>query len=306
VLFANIMVDGHYAAGRNGLGLVMAEKRLGYLRISGTGRTQLYDPTELKQAREEIFRLTAAAPILQGDLGITHFGTAAIFDLTHSRRMMPTDNFKKTWFKGAESINAYQYRKRFGHKKTGCAGCHILCKKKGDRGEVLPEFETMNHFHALLNNTDMAVVVEANRVCNEFGMDTISAGATLSCHAEISDRVLKPSEIVPLLRDIGRSRGIGNELKLGSYRYALKNGRPEASMSVKKLELPAYDPRGAYGMALGYAVSTRGGCHLRAYPISHEILRKPVATDRFTFDGKARIIKIAEEPPAWLPRARIF
>ena len=61
-------------------------------------------------------------------------------------------------------------------------------------------------------------------------------------------------------------------------------------MSVKGLELPAYDPRGAYGMALAYCTSNRGGCHLRAYPISHEILRKPVATDRFSFDGKARII----------------
>ena len=66
-------------------------------------------------------------------------------------------------------------------------------------------------------------------------------------------------------------------------------------MTVKGLELPAYDPRGAYGMALGYAVSTRGGCHLRAYPISHEILRKPVATDRFSFAGKARIVKISED-----------
>jgi len=69
-------------------------------------------------------------------------------------------------------------------------------------------------------------------------------------------------------------------------------------MSVKGLELPAYDPRGAYGMALAYATSTRGGCHLRAYPISHEILRKPVATDRFSFSGKARIIKLAEDANA--------
>jgi aldehyde:ferredoxin oxidoreductase len=75
-------------------------------------------------------------------------------------------------------------------------------------------------------------------------------------------------------------------------------GREELSMSVKGLELPAYDPRGAYGMALAYCTSNRGGCHLRAYPISHEILRKPVATDRFSFDGKARIIKIAEDTNA--------
>ncbi len=66
-------------------------------------------------------------------------------------------------------------------------------------------------------------------------------------------------------------------------------------MSVKGLELPAYDPRGSYGIALAYATSTRGGCHLRAYPISQEILRRPIAVDRFTFDGKARMIKIAED-----------
>ncbi|MEF2145639.1 MAG: aldehyde ferredoxin oxidoreductase C-terminal domain-containing protein, partial [Desulfovibrionaceae bacterium] len=75
-------------------------------------------------------------------------------------------------------------------------------------------------------------------------------------------------------------------------------GLPGAAMAVKGLELAAYDPRGAYGMALAYAVSTRGGCHLRAYPVSHEILRKPVATDRFSFSGKARMIKIAEDQNA--------
>jgi aldehyde:ferredoxin oxidoreductase len=69
-------------------------------------------------------------------------------------------------------------------------------------------------------------------------------------------------------------------------------------MSVKNLELPAYDPRGSYGMALAYGTSNRGGCHLRAYPISQEILRKPVATDRFSFDGKARLIKVCEDTNA--------
>jgi len=84
-------------------------------------------------------------------------------------------------------------------------------------------------------------------------------------------------------------------LRMGSSVLAQELGEPDKSMSVKALELPAYDPRGAYGMALAYGTSTRGGCHLRAYPIAHEILRKPVATDRFSFSGKARIIKIAED-----------
>ncbi|HHO76608.1 MAG TPA: hypothetical protein ENN05_09300 [Deltaproteobacteria bacterium] len=82
---------------------------------------------------------------------------------------------------------------------------------------------------------------------------------------------------------------------MGSAVLARELGAPEKSMCVKSLEMPAYDPRGAYGMALAYCTSTRGACHLRAYPIAHEILRKPVSTDRFSFSGKARIIKIAED-----------
>ncbi|HEU0265694.1 MAG TPA: aldehyde ferredoxin oxidoreductase C-terminal domain-containing protein, partial [Geobacterales bacterium] len=66
------------------------------------------------------------------------------------------------------------------------------------------------------------------------------------------------------------------------------------AMAVKSLEIPPYDPRGAYGMALAYCTSSQGGCHLRASPLSHEILRKPVATDRFSFDGKGRIIALSE------------
>ncbi len=295
VRFANIMVDGHFAAGRGGLGLVMACKKMSFLKVAGSKTIPIYDNTELKQAREEIFRLAAAAPVLMGDLGLTHYGTAALFDLIHNRRMMPTANFRRTYFPGAERMSAFQYRKAFGSKKAGCAGCHILCKKKDAQERALPEYETMSHFHALLENTDMNVVMAANQVCNDLGMDTISAGATLACHAEVTDRPLKTKEIIPLLEDVAYSKGIGQQLKMGSSHYAAQAGRPETSMSVKKLELPAYDPRGALGMALGYALSTRGGCHLRAYPISHEILRKPVATDRFTFSGKARIIKIAED-----------
>jgi aldehyde:ferredoxin oxidoreductase len=137
--------------------------------------------------------------------------------------------------------------------------------------------------------------MEANRRCNARGTATISAAATLACHGEIRGRPLEPLEILSLLMDIGAGRGIGQALGQGAAAYARVCGRPETAMTVKDLELPGYDPRGAYGMALAYATSTRGGCHLRAYPISHEILRKPVATDRFTFSGKARIIKGAED-----------
>jgi len=295
VLFSTIGIDGHSFAGRNGIGLVMADKGIKYIHISGTGKTHCYDKNELKKAREDIFRLTAASPILKGELGISELGTAALYDLMHSRRMMPTDNFKKTYFPPAEKMNASAIKNKYSPVKTGCHGCHIQCKKMGRDNTLLPEYETMSHFSALLSNTDLDTVVKANTICNETGMDTISAGAVLSCYAEIENKKLSPDEILKLLSDIAFSKNEGKFLKSGSARYAEMKGRPECSMSVKKMELPAYDPRGAYGMALAFATSTRGGCHLRAYPISHEILRKPVATDRFSFSGKARIIKLSED-----------
>jgi aldehyde:ferredoxin oxidoreductase len=295
VLYSCIMIDGHYSSGRGGLGLVMASKNLKYIQVSGNEKTSIHNPGEIALAREEIFRLTSASPILQGELGISNFGTGALYDLISVRGMMPTDNFRATRYEHADEMNAFRYRERYRTKRTGCMGCHILCKKKGENGEIIPEFETMSHFSALIGNTDIDTVVKANQICNQAGMDTISAAVTISCMQEISGEKLNPGSVLSLLNDIAYSRGKGEELKLGSYRYALTHGMPDTSISVKALELPAYDPRGAYGMALAYATSTRGGCHLRAYPVSHEILRKPVATDRFTFSGKARIIKISED-----------
>lgn len=300
VLFSSICIDGHYLAGRSGLGLVMSSKNLKYIHVRGTGKVDVYDPDEIEKAREEIFRLVSASPMLKGEVGISEYGTGALYDLTSNRRMMPTDNFKSTWYSKATALNAWHYKSKYQTHKTGCAGCHILCKKIGNDGSIMPEFETMSHFTALLNNDNMDIVVEANRLCNEFGMDTISAAATLSCYAAINKLRIQPENIIELLINIAFSRNEGCELKLGAMQYSILKGQVGTAMTVKGLELPAYDPRGSYGMALAYITSTRGGCHLRAYPIAHEILRKPVSTDRFTFSGKARIIKLNEDMNAMI------
>jgi aldehyde:ferredoxin oxidoreductase len=303
VKFSALVVDKHHVAGRTGIGLCFAAKKLKYLSIQGNGRVKIHDKKKLNLAREEILRLTAASPILMGQHGFSCFGTGSIYDLMDSRRMMPTDNFRKTHFDRAAGLNAHAYKKNYDPGKHGCMGCHIRCKKiarsEGKAGSSMPEFETMSHFTALIGNTDMDLVMQANTICNQYGMDTISAAATLACYREISGHSDLSGHIIRLLEEIGRgSTDLGRQLGSGSFHYASTHKQPNISMSVKGLELPAYDPRGAYGMSLAYALATRGGCHLRAYPISHEILRKPVATDRFSFSGKARIIKIAEDQNA--------
>ncbi|MCD4847020.1 MAG: aldehyde ferredoxin oxidoreductase family protein [Candidatus Aegiribacteria sp.] len=295
VLFSSIMVDGTFAAGRGGLGLVSASKNLKYITVRGTGIVPVHDQEKLRSASEDIRRLVAATPAITGEHGLQNCGTAALYDLISCRRMMPTANFRRTCFDPASSMNSHAFSSRYKPKKYGCKSCHILCKRIGEDGTHLPEYETMSHFSALIENDDLRAVTAANMICNETGMDTISAGATLACFSEIVGEKLTPDRIAGLLLDIAFGRGEGSELGQGSYRFGESKGCPDLSMSVKRMELPGYDPRGAYGMALGYVTSTRGACHLRAYPISHEILRKPVATDRFSFAGKARIVKIAED-----------
>jgi aldehyde:ferredoxin oxidoreductase len=298
VRFAAVITDRFHAAGRTGMGLTLGVKKIKYLRVSGTGRTRVRHPERLKQAREDIVRLTAASPALMGRFGISRLGTGALYDLMDNRCMMPTHNFTATRFAPAPGLNAHAYAAAYHPRQHGCKGCHIRCKKIATRstpGVPIPEFEAMSHFTALVGLADIQAVTAANQACNQLGMDSISAASTLACFKEITGRTLTPETLMTLLEDMALDRGDGRDLKHGAARYARSMGQPSAAMTVKGLELPAYDPRGAYGMALGYAVSTRGGCHLRAYPISHEILRKPVATDRFSFSGKARIIKLAED-----------
>ena len=298
VLFANIITGEGNSVGRGGLGAVMGRKRLKAVVVDGGNAVAIADRKRFDHARQDVMRLFRASPVIFGELGIAEYGTPALVDLMRQRRMAPTENFTKTVFPASGNYSGPAIRREYSPRKDGCYGCPIQCKKSTPRGEHLPEYETVSHFGALNGIASLSAIVRSNTLCNELGMDTISAAATLSAWGEARGRFPDTTEITSLLHDIAIRRGTGELLAEGSRRVTQTLGKPALSMSVKSLELPAYDPRGAYGMALAYCTSNRGGCHLRAYPVSHEILRKPVATDRFSFSGKARIIKIAEDTNA--------
>jgi aldehyde:ferredoxin oxidoreductase len=298
VLFANIMMGEGNSVGRGGMGAVMGSKNLKAVTVNGDRKNSIADPALFEKSRQDIMRLFKASPVIFGPLGLAEFGTPVLVDLMAQRRMAPTANFSKTYFEHSANYSAPTIKEACGATKDGCYGCPIQCKKSSGAGKPLPEYETVSHFGALNNVTALHSIITSNDLCNELGMDTITAAATLSAWGEIRGVFPGADEIAGLLGDIALRRGDGEILSLGSRRLSEKMGHPELSMSVKSLELPAYDPRGAYGMALAYCTSNRGGCHLRAYPISHEILRKPVPTDRFSFSGKARIISIAEDTNA--------
>ena len=295
VKFANIMINSKNSAGRGGLGAVMGAKNLKAVVVNGAIKTLVADPAVFKKAQEDVMRLLRASPVVLGELGLGEFGTSTLVDIVGRRRMAPTENFRKTFFPEAGAYSGPSIKKTYGAKKHGCAVCPIQCKKETSCGRPVPEYETLSHFGALNANADAESIIKANLLCNNYGLDTISTAATFAAYGEARGRFLSPDEILEMVRMVAFREENGDRLAEGSLRYCRSIGKPEFSMSVKGLELPAYDPRGAYGMALAYCTSTRGGCHLRAYPISQEILRKPVSVDRFSFDGKARMIKIAED-----------
>ncbi|MCD6084730.1 MAG: aldehyde ferredoxin oxidoreductase C-terminal domain-containing protein, partial [Desulfurococcales archaeon] len=152
---------------------------------------------------------------------------------------------------------------------------------------------------------NLEAVIKANFLCNELGLDTISMGHVIGTFMELVEagkvpeeklRGLKaewgtPEALVELTWRTAYRSGIGDELAEGAERLARKYGAPELAMTVRGQELPAYDPRGAQGHGLAYATSNRGGCHLRAYIISPEVLGVPSLVDRFKTEGKVALVK---------------
>ena len=298
VPFAGIMMGKGNLSGRGGPGAVMGRKRLKAVVVDGNGSTAIADQGCFDRACQDVLRLFRASPVIFGELGIAEYGTPALVDLTRQRRMTPTENFRKTVFEGSAGYSGPAIRCACQTRNDGCHGCPIRCGKITPTGETLPEYDTVSHFGALNGIAILPAIIKANTVCNELGLDPISAAATIAAWGEWRGRFADADDLPDLLAAIALRQGEGKLLALGSRRMAEALGNPGLSMSVKSLELPAYDPRGGYGMALAYCTSNHGGCHLPAYAVSHEILRKPVATDRFSFSGKARIIKIAEDANA--------
>jgi aldehyde:ferredoxin oxidoreductase len=149
---------------------------------------------------------------------------------------------------------------------------------------------------------DLDAIAKANYICNEYGLDTVSMGTTLACAMDLFENGLLRQEntdgialnfgdaraMVEMVRKTAAGEGFGQKLALGSYRLAESFGHAEYSMSVKKQEMPAYDPRALQGMGLNYATSNRGGCHVRGYLVDVEILGIPVKLDNLATEGKAQ------------------
>jgi aldehyde:ferredoxin oxidoreductase len=307
---ASIMNDKYRAAGRSGVGAVMGSKNLKAIVVRGSGEVPMADAERAKAMVSEM-RERIRNNDITGE-GLPTYGTAVLVNIINESGVYPTENFRKAQFEEAAEVSGEALAEKYLTGRDVCYRCPIACgrhSRVGDEEGGGPEYETLWAFSADCGVSDLGAVIRANNLCNEYGLDTISAGATIACAMELWDRGLLEDEpldgpplefgsaeaIVEWTRRMGAGQGFGAKLDQGSYRLAESYGVPEVSMSVKKQELPAYDPRGIQGHGLQYATSNRGGCHVRGYLISPEILGVPEKLDPLSLEGKATWAKLFQD-----------
>jgi aldehyde:ferredoxin oxidoreductase len=312
---AAIMFDLHRAAGRTGVGAVYGSKNLLGVAARGTKKVAISDSEATKQAATAARKKIKEAPITSG--GLPTYGTSVLVNIINEAGGYPTRNAQESYFPTAGQTGGEAIVEKTLTKRGACAACPIACgriteiregKYQGHRGEG-PEYESTWAFGAMCGVDDLNAITCANYLCNEYGLDTISAGVTVACAMELAEKGYIPKEDIPFPMDFGdadavvklvevmgeRKGTLGHWLAEGSYRLAEHYGHPELSMSVKKQEIPAYDPRAFKGIGLEYATSNRGACHVRGYTIAPEALSWPGAADRLAYEGKAGMDKVFQD-----------
>jgi aldehyde:ferredoxin oxidoreductase len=305
-LLANIMNEYNRAAGRSGVGAVMGSKNLKAVAARGTGAVRVPDPKAFRNAMVKAKDKLKAHPV--GGSGLRMYGTDVLINILNENCGLPTRNFRESFFPTADKVGGETLAKRLLIRPRGCFSCTISCGRatkvtnpafKG-QGEG-PEYESAWAFGPDCGVDDLDAIAKANYICNEYGLDTISMGATVACAMDLFKHGILTLEdtggvaldfgnattMVEMVRKTALGEGIGKKLGMGSYRLAESYGHPEYSMSVKKQEMPAYDPRALQGMGLSYATSNRGGCHVRGYVTAVELLGNPVKIDSLATEGKA-------------------
>jgi len=324
VLYANINNNKGDVIGRTGLGAVMGAKRLKAIAVSARGKVDIADPEAYKDLRKRVIdTLNASMPILS----LKEMGTDASMDLG----MMTGDVPVKNWTVGmdtdlAAAVGGPSMTDEYLTRGKSCTFCIVACKREVEVKDGPfktaegpgPEYETCGTFGTLLNNPDLAGVIKVNELCNRLGLDTISGGGTIAFAMDCFEKgVLTLDDTggvdlsfgniagtIEMVKKIAAREGLGDVLALGSARAAEKIGKgaEQYAVTVKGLEVPMHDPRGAHGLGLAYMMSNIGASHMQhvndavergitSYP---EVGMKEDYEGQ-TSEGKAELVKLCED-----------
>lgn len=274
VRFATVSHDGRHA-GRGGHGAVLGAKRLKAVLVRGTRRVEWARPRQLAA----LARRLSAASFGPATAKYRELGTAANLLLFNRLRVLPTRNFQRGALDGVEQLSPESLSLSRSRVRSSCAACTIGCEHLygvgRDGATARVEYESLFALGPLCGVTDPEVVLQATRLCDQAGIDTISAGGTIAFAMECAERGeldapwLRFGDGAALLRalvELSRREGLGDWLADGSRGLAERLGGStlDRAPQVKGLELPGYEPRGLQAMAVGLAVGARGADHNRS------------------------------------------
>jgi aldehyde:ferredoxin oxidoreductase len=320
VKMAAVMNDHGRAAGRTGMGAVMGSKHLKAIGLRGTAVV----PVAAREAFRAITREIVAAT--QEDvvaLSLQLAGTAGYVDMALMFGDMPIRYYQQGEWEPASNLSGILMSEQYQTRRRACYRCPIACgretraRRYGVERVDGPEYETLGALGTLPLVDDLEAVIYAGHLCNVYGLDTISVGCTISLACELFERGVIDAgdtggleirygdvEMIHRLIEMTANReGFGDVLAEGSAALAERYGVPDLAVTVNRLEVPVHDPRAFAGMAVSYALSPRGACHLQSDMYAVDTGQGPaielgiVPGDRF--DSTADKGRIAARQQAW-------
>jgi aldehyde:ferredoxin oxidoreductase len=307
-LMGAIMNDKHRAAARSGVGAVMGSKNLKAVVAMGNKNPPLYDPEGMRTLSVNTSK-EVGADVKKGS-NMRIYGTSYVPQVTNTLGILPTRNFLQGTFEHVNNIDGDALKNQYLIRHTPCYRCPLSCGRltevpdgpyKG-KGEG-PEYETISSLGTGCGVSNLAALVKANYLCNEYGMDTITTGMTIAAAMEMYEKGYISEEIIgmplkfgdhdamiAMIKLMAFREGFGEDLAQGSYRLAEKYGHPEVAVTTRKQEFPGYDPRGAQGMGLLYATSNKGASHMEGDVAYEEVFGTPIKEDPFSIEGKPELV----------------
>ncbi|HVN25735.1 MAG TPA: aldehyde ferredoxin oxidoreductase family protein [Syntrophorhabdales bacterium] len=299
VRFASIMADGGRAAGRSGLGAVMGSKNLKAIVSLGKGHVNIADVEGFRKAVMAFYQEGRD----NGELRKRRrYGTWSLPGRANASKSQATYNFKEGY---SEAFAKYEdpevIRDLIRVRDEACFACPFSCGKRSrikDTDYPLtakgPEHETMALLGSNCGLEYMEDICRANYICNELGMDTITAGAMISLAMELFEEGHLPereigyplpfgsTNMLRLLNEIALRQGIGDLMAEGGVAFASRYGHPELFMGVKGMGIPAWHPQAFDALGLQYATSNTGGSHTKSTMPFYEGRKDPARFVEFT------------------------
>jgi len=302
VLFANV-ASGHRFLGRGGMGAVMGSKNLKAVAAFG-GQYQIR-PRDA--AGFERIKARAGAQVDANAFtghAYRQFGTSANVNLCNRGGILPVLNFREGRHDRADEVSGETMQRKYNTRPSTCLPCKILCGHKGTYGDgavhQIPEYETVSLLGPNLGIFDTDRITEWNDLCGRLALDTISTGATLAWAMEAGEKGLRapdltfglPEGVAATMHAIAHRQPPGDDLADGTRRLAARFGGADFAIQIKGLDMAGYDPRGAWGQGLAYAVANRGACHLSATTFALEVFLGFL--NPFTTRAKAHFVMFFE------------